>query len=241
MGLKVWVSKTTGMPSIWTDWRGMVYRNGIPWWEPETHQLNLPLTLPLTPLGESVTYRQGGASFTITRPSPAGGGHMLSSLDGRTIATFRWIGEDQTDLGVEVFTANTSGGLVSRWPLRPPERTFTLDCLTDPEQTRTMEELIAARTPLLLHHDRNLCQMDPCDIDPIRAVVVTKAAHARTRRSPAAQRRWSLTCSTRDLDALTGGTVELAPALTWGDWEKLDGQWKRRTYTELCQLIMGMP
>lgn len=244
MGLKGWIAKNTGLPSLWTDWRGMVYRNGEEWWEPQPEQVNIPYSLPLSPIGVPVTYRQGGATFTLTRTSAATigrGAHMLTTIDGHTTATFRWVGDDEHDMGVDVYTAKTSQGIVSRWPLMPPERTFTLECLTDPEQTRALEKMISQRTPLLLHHDKTQCQMNPCDIEPVRAIVVTKAAHARTRRAPVAQRRWNLTCSVRDLDALVGDLGQFQNALTWGDWDKFDHSWQRRSYMDLCRLITGMP
>lgn len=241
MALKAWIAKNTGLPTLWTDYTAPVYRNGQVWWTPTLEQLSIPLSLPLSPIGEAVTYKQGGSSYTLTRATPSGGGHMLTTLDGHASTSFRWIGEDSTDLGVEVFTANTSAGLISRWPLMPPERTFTLDCLTDTDQTAAMEKIIAAKTPLLLFHNTAACDMNPCDIEPIRAVVVTKASHARTRRTPAAQRRWSLSCSTRDIATIMGGAGEFTSALTWGHWDAYDHQWKRRTYLELCRLITGMP
>lgn len=240
MGLKGWVARHTGMPSLWTDWRSPIYIDDKEWMTPEVSQLNTALSLPLAPVGAPVRYRQGGTTYTLTRTVP-GGEHMLTSLDGHAQATFRWVGEDQTDLGLEVFSVKTKLGVADRWPLIPPERTFTLECLTTPAQTKAMEELLAKRSPLLLHHNKSVCQMNPCDIEAVRAVVVTKAAHARTKRRPQAERRWTLSCSVRDLTALRREGSHVTPVLIWGEWDAYDHQWRNRTYTELLRLITGAP
>ena len=245
MAVTGWVAVHTQMPSIVPDTTGPVWAGDRLLTVVDTAHVGVPISDPLAPVGEPVTYTLGDSSVTLTRGSR--GSHMVTDPTGHQAAMIRWLMDDSTDMGVAVTAMTTARGRVDRWPLVPEPETVTLDCLTERDDTAMMRSLAVAASRLVIVHDPTICQIQDCDIPPVRAVTVTKASHQRTRRVPVAQRQWSLTCEARDgLEQVGAPTWRgqrgyAAPVVTWGEWEAYDGAWTARTYTELCQLIAGMP
>lgn len=245
MALTGWIARHTGMPSLVPTSTGPVYAGDRLLTVVGHDRVGVPVSDPLAPVGVAVTYTQGTSRATLTRASV--GGHALTDPTGHVVAPIRWLADDSTDLGVEVSTSTTSMGAADRWPLAQPPASFTLECLTEGEATRAVQDLASRPSRLVLLHDQAACQMVDCDVAPVRVVVVTKAVHARTKRVPRAQRRWSLSCSLRDgLEDVTspawrGERGCAAPVVTWGEWDAADHAWRNRTYLDVCRLVAGMP
>lgn len=245
MAVTGWVAEHTQMPSIVPDRAGPVWAGDRLLAVIDAAHVGVPISDPLAPVGEPVTYTLGSSSVTLTRGSL--GSHMVTDPTGHQAAMIRWLMDDSTDMGVAVTAMTTARGRVDRWPLVPEPQTVTLDCLTERDSTATMRTLAVMASRLVIVHDPTVCQIDGCDIPPIQPVTVTKASHQRTSRKPVAQRQWSLTCEARDgleqvgAPSWRGQRGCAAPVVTWGEWEAYDGVWTARTYLEVCRLVAGMP
>lgn len=205
---------------------------------------------PLAPVGQETTYTLGSRSVRLTR-RPLGG-HVITDEHGRLVVHMRVTGDDSVSHATGITSMATTMGAADRWPLVTPPEEYRLECLTSGEDTTTLRSLVRAHGRVIVLHDPATCQVPDCDIPPVRRCVVTSASEARTGRVDQAVRAWQITLSDRSRDEWRlppdhGGApgavpaVPGAPAVTWGDWQKIDGAWKSRTYDELAQIVAGRP
>ena len=129
--------------------------------------------------------------------------------------------------------------------MQVPE-TGHLECLTTGTDTETLRRLAVRHGRLVIIHDETVCEVPDCDVPAVRACVVTRASESRTGVVTRATRAWSITVQDRpgltDVTRPGGDLTDfMAPVVTWGEWQSLDGGWESRTYAELCSLVAGMP
>lgn len=245
MALSGWVARHTGMPCVTPTSTGPVWAGDRLLTVVGASRVGVPVCDPLAPVGRETVYRQGSSTVRLSRASL--GSHMVTDRTGHLVAPIRWLGSDSTDMGVSVVSQGTSRGPVDRWPLRPPARSFSLECSTSGAATATMRALTVAAGRLVVVHDETVCDVDGCDIAPVQVVVVSKASCQRTGHRPTVRRSWSLACEVRDgLEDATGPDYQGARGyasgvVTWGEWDALDRSWRHRTYLDLCRAIAGMP
>lgn len=253
-----WVAEHTGMPSMrLTTTRGVRSEvrarcgdsEWVAWSQVGTGEPVI-FSDPLAPVGQETVYTLGSRAVRLTR-RPLGG-HVITDEYGRMVARIRVTGDDSVAHSTGLSTMATTMGAADRWPLVTPPEEYRLECLTAGGDTATLRSLVRAHGRVVVLHDRDTCQVPGCDIPPVRRCVITSATEARTGRVDLAVRSWQITLSDRSRDKWRlppgkGGdaagvpSVPAAPAVTWGEWARIDGAWQHRTYEELCRLVAGMP
>ena len=185
---------------------------------------------PLAVVGEN-RYTDGVDEIMVSR---ADDGHLLTGMDGRTVAHIALLGDDPVDHDSGVaFFGNTDA---VRWPIRTPKLTGTLTARTQGVDTDAMRLLARARMKAISVHSVRACQIPGCDIPPVRALVVTGASEKRDGVVTAARREWSIGWREAGADS-----VPPAPVVTWGEYEALGKGWQHYSALDLAQVIAGMP
>lgn len=245
MALTGWVASHTGMPCVTPSETGPVWAGRRLLAVVGESRVGVPVCDPLAPVGRETVYRQGASEIRLARASR--GSHMVTDRTGHVMVPVRWLGSDDTDMGVSVVSQRTSRGVADRWPLVGAPSSFSMECVTSGAATEALRALVSGAGRLVVVHDETVCDVDGCDIEPVRVVVVSKATHQRTAHRPAVRRSWSLSCEVRDgLEDATGPMFQGARGyasgvVTWGEWDAIDRGWAHRTYLDLCRLIAGMP
>lgn len=259
VGLSGFVHEVTGLPSLrftvaagvrgelvgshgqdrWVLWSGVGSGGEV------------VLSDPLAPLGVEVSYSLGGERVRLTRP--ALGAHAVSDESGRVVARVVLAGDDSVSHESGVSTLNLASGVADRWLMRGVPDEVQLVCRTSGDDTAALRALCAYRGSVIVLHDPTVCEVEGCDIPLVRRCVVVSGHERRSERTDVAVREWDVKLSDRSRGVWRGGVVVsssapnakggggfAAPAVTWGEWQKLDGGWRSRTYLELCKLIGGM-
>ena len=229
-----WIATHTGLPSLLVvaeTAKVQVLRDGERWFTVAAGEARL-VSDAAAPLGTPVTYTADGETVTLTR---AGSGkHLITDVNGRNQARVRAVGNDDTEIpsGVSFFDQGRS---FARWPLARQFETGEMVVRTDSEDTHALAKLAHAKSPVFSLHSPSACEIEGCDIPPVRQVVITSANHQRTGRVDRAVREWVL--AWRESDGLDGA----APVVTWGEYAAASDGWTNESYAEICRRIGGMP
>lgn len=229
-----WIAVHTGLPSLRVvaeSAKVQVLHDGELWFTVAAGEVRL-VSDAAAPLGTPVVYTAGPETVTLTRADT--GRHLITDVNGRNQASVRAVGNDDTEIpsGVSFFD---QGRAVARWPLARQYETGEMVVRTDSEDTRTLADLAHAKSPAFSLHSPSACEIEDCDIPPVRQVVLTSANHQRTGRVDRAVREWDL--SWRETDLSSG----LAPVVTWGEYAANSDGWSHESYVDLCVRIGGMP
>lgn len=234
--LKGWVAAHTGLPSIVPGSAGLLWAGERLLAVVDSAHASVPVSDPLAPVGEPVTYRLGSATARLTRALPPGavaGLGAVTTQEGRTVPGLHWVNDRaQTSYPSSV---SVSGTLAVRWPLVDPPATGSSDLvLLDPQRMPDALALLRAHAPVVL-----VAPPSTPGVPPVRLVVVTALS---SQRVGAAGQTWlKISWSEHVPPAGAAGQGCAAPVVTWGEWQAHDHGWAHRTYTQLCRQIAGMP
>lgn len=229
-----WIADHTGLPSLSIsadDTDVQVLRGGEPWFTVKAGEVRL-VSDATAPLGTPVTYTAGADTVILTRPDT--GGHLITDAQGRNRARVRAVGNDDTEVpsGVSFFDQGRS---FARWPLARQFETGEMVVRTDPADTTVLRELARVKSPVFSLHSPSACEIEDCDIPPVRQIVLTSARNQRTGRIDRAVREWDL--QWRETDESSG----VAPVVTWGEYSAASDGWTHESYEDLCVRVAGMP
>lgn len=207
-----------------------------------TTRTGVPVADALAPAGVPVTYRQGSSTVTLTRATIGRRRTYLTDLTGRgyTGAWLRDTGDERS--WKSPATVYESGAV--RYPIRPVPRAGGGSVIVwDPADVEGVWTLLMSHRPLVVATGA------PIPGVPGVRVIIVDTVKSRVFSTPDGAVTWDITWTELPLDAAalwdgpagraTGDGVGGAPAVTWGDWQRLDGAWRHRTYSELAALVAG--
>lgn len=191
---------------------------------------------PLAPLGVDATYTLGATDRVVLRRR-GGVGDMLTRSDGRSPVHFVWRGDDSIEHHPGLSSMSTANGMADRWPLVPQPVTVSVELETTGADTSRMRAYATVRDQLLLMHDRTLCQVEGCDVPPVRRIVIESASEERTEHRDRARRRWTLKVLDRSADDARVVDRRGQAVVTWGEWQKLDGHFVHGSVVDIARRL----
>lgn len=239
MALSGWVATHTGMPSVTPSAAGPVYAGDRLLTVVDTAHVGVPVSDPLAPVGEPVTYTQGPSRVTLTRTAPVGSIRDLgwvTTESGRTVPGLGWYNDGgPRSYSTGVSTSAAHGG---RWPLVRPLMTGSVQLvLAEPRRLDEAVDLLRREASVILLAPPGRLGLPSVQRVVIKSLSVRRVGYAgeTTVSADWVEYRWVPTPG----QAAEGGLA--APVVVWGEWDALDHAWRSRTYLDLCRLVAGMP
>lgn len=191
---------------------------------------------PMCPIGKWCTYKletDYASEEAYTRRDAFE--HVISSLDGLTVAYFKWLGDGEMTLEPRAHATTVPGRARPVLRLQPTagDGVMSLTARTSPLGTSTLRTLFKSNEPLLIFHNLARCEVPNCDIPPVE-VFFPEGSSIKSRRTghlDTAVRDWDLELRLVDIgdwDSRIGvGTwTELENlSYTWGFVEDLKQPW----------------
>lgn len=192
---------------------------------------------PGAEIGVNVSYSFAGSTVALRRSNPFGDGFLLTDSRGRGAVNVKVLGHDSqgSDVGVSFFEGDSQFPVVE-YEWAAPSYTGSLELLSGPGDTTKMRNLMQAREPLWIVHNRTTCQIEGCDFGASRLVQPTRWSAQRSPRVDAAWRQWSI-----EYRLLRRSTVVDSPVVSWGDWAVTGSGWEAKSVVQLARQIAGMP